>query len=99
MARSRSVARSSTGSIRIVYESVLLRELPETEQALLDAIDTSLALAPALIAVKGAGSVDVEDCYLAAPPARPTRRRVAALRRAVGAVVRELQPRAVRGGA
>ncbi|MGH7333407.1 MAG: AAA family ATPase [Candidatus Rokuibacteriota bacterium] len=44
----------------------LLRDLPQTREALIDTVETRLALSPALIALKGAGSAEVEDSYLAA---------------------------------
>jgi DNA-binding winged helix-turn-helix (wHTH) protein/tetratricopeptide (TPR) repeat protein len=44
----------------------LLRDLPQTREALIDAVETRIALSPALIALKGAGSAEVEDSYLTA---------------------------------
>lgn len=44
----------------------LLRDLPQTREALIDAVETRIALSPALIALKGAGSAEVEDSYLRA---------------------------------
>jgi DNA-binding winged helix-turn-helix (wHTH) protein/predicted ATPase len=44
----------------------LLRDLPQTREALIDALETRIALSPALIALKGAGSAEVEDSYLRA---------------------------------
>ena len=44
----------------------LLRDLPQTRAALIDAVETRIALSPALIALKGAGSAEVEESYLRA---------------------------------
>jgi class 3 adenylate cyclase/tetratricopeptide (TPR) repeat protein len=44
----------------------VLARLPETRQTLSEALDIRIALGPALIAIKGAGSADVEDSYRAA---------------------------------
>jgi tetratricopeptide (TPR) repeat protein len=44
----------------------LLRDFPETPASLGEALEIHLALSPALIALKGAGSVEVEASYLAA---------------------------------
>jgi DNA-binding winged helix-turn-helix (wHTH) protein/tetratricopeptide (TPR) repeat protein len=45
---------------------MLLRDLPETQASLGEALEIHLALSPALIALKGAGSMEVEASYLAA---------------------------------
>jgi predicted ATPase len=44
----------------------LLGDLPQTREVLIDAVETRIALAPALIALQGAGSEEVEDLYLRA---------------------------------
>ena len=44
----------------------LLQDLPQTREALVEALETRIALSPALIALKGAGSSEVEDSYLIA---------------------------------
>jgi DNA-binding winged helix-turn-helix (wHTH) protein/tetratricopeptide (TPR) repeat protein len=44
----------------------LLRDVPETRASLGEALEIHLALSPALIALKGAGSSEVEASYLAA---------------------------------
>jgi tetratricopeptide (TPR) repeat protein len=44
----------------------VLARLPETRQTLSEALDIRIALGPALIAIRGAGSADVEDSYRAA---------------------------------
>jgi tetratricopeptide (TPR) repeat protein len=42
----------------------LLRELPETPEVLAETVETRIALSPALIALNGAGSAEVEASYL-----------------------------------
>jgi DNA-binding winged helix-turn-helix (wHTH) protein/tetratricopeptide (TPR) repeat protein len=42
----------------------LLQELPQTTEVLAEALDMRIALSPALIALKGAGSAEVEASYL-----------------------------------
>jgi DNA-binding winged helix-turn-helix (wHTH) protein/tetratricopeptide (TPR) repeat protein len=42
----------------------LLQKLPGTPEVLAETIETRIALSPALIALKGAGSAEVEDSYL-----------------------------------
>ena len=44
----------------------LLQKLPETPEVLAETVETRIALSPALIALKGAGSAEVEASYLSA---------------------------------
>jgi len=62
----KAVARSANREAVGFFEQALalLEELPETKDTLADTLDTRIVLGPALIAVKGPASSEVEASYL-----------------------------------
>ena len=67
-AGAKAVARSANREAVGFFEQalVLLEKLPQTTETLTAALDTRIALGPALITVNGAGSPEVEASYLRA---------------------------------
>ena len=64
----KAVARSANREAVAFFEQALalLKELPETTEVLAETLDTCIALGPALMALQGAGSSEVEGLYLRA---------------------------------
>jgi class 3 adenylate cyclase/tetratricopeptide (TPR) repeat protein len=64
-AGAKAVARSASREAVAFFEQALglLGEMPETEQAVSEALDIRIALGPALIGIKGGSSVEVEASY------------------------------------
>ena len=64
-AGAKAVARSSVHAALSFFEQALatLRELPETPERLSEALDISIALAPAMMGLKGPASPDVVAAY------------------------------------
>jgi class 3 adenylate cyclase/predicted ATPase len=67
-AGAKAVARSAHREAVGFFEQALtfLEELPQTREVLAEALDTRIALGPALIAMKGTGASEVESSYLRA---------------------------------
>jgi len=61
----KAVARSANREAVAFFEQALalLKDLPESPQTSSETLDTRIALGPALIALKGAGSAEVEASY------------------------------------
>ena len=101
-AGAKAVARFANREAVGFFEQALalLRDFPETTDTMAETLDIRVALGPALIALKGAGSIDVEASYLQAKePGGAPRGRQTLVPRPLEPLVRPLQSRPTHGRA